>query len=218
MKTQTLARFTAGLTLLAVVGASQAASAQAAPAPALTVAGPVIPGVCVFSNERTLQQSTVGKFVIGRLQSMEAAVNTELTPLKTSIQQDGQALQAARTTLAPDVLQQRAVALNQRAANLQRTAEIRDRELQLTQQKAFQRISTELQPAVQQVYNTKNCGLLLDRNSVIAANPTMDITDQVIAALNSRIQQFTFSRETINVPAGDASAAPRAPAATPKRK
>lgn len=72
--------------------------------------------------------------------------------------------------------------------------------MQATQQKAADRILSEIDPVEAQVYQQRNCSVLLSRQSVIAANPAMDITPVVITALNARISTLTFERERLDQP------------------
>ena len=69
----------------------------------------------------------------------------------------------------------------------------------------------ELTPIVSQVYQQRQCSLLINRESVVLSNPSMDISQPVVTALNAKITQFTFDRERLD----QAAAAPATPAAAP---
>ena len=199
-------RLFAGAAAIAAVAASAGALAQqraAAPAAAAAapaagsnapLGGPVIPGVCIFSNAQLVQQSAVGRAVLARLQQLQQAVRTELQPEQTAIQNEARAVQALPAGAART---QREQALATRAQAYQQRATIRGRELELTEQKALGRIATEAEPVVRQVYTQRNCGLLLDRNAVFGGNQQMDVTQAVMTALNARIQTFSFERERL---------------------
>ena len=87
--------------------------------------------------------------------------------------------------------------------------------MQATQQKALSRLSDEIAPLVRQAYQAKGCSMLINRESLTLnlANPGMDITSQVVTALNGKITQFAFDRERLDQPAP--GAAPRPAAAAP---
>ena len=202
----------AGAACLGLTGAASAASAQAAaPAAAAMPSGPALPGICVFSNERAIGTSVVGKYVGTRIQQLTTAANAEVGAEKNGIETDGRALEAQKATISADVYQQRALALNQRIQSLQRKAELRGREMDATEQKAVSRIATEVNPLLRTVYTQHNCGLLLDRNAVFGSNPSMDVTDDVVKLLDAKITQFPFDREHLDQPqaAGAAAATPR---------
>lgn len=212
MTTRVLAKLIAAAASAAVVSASGAAFAQAAapaaPAAAPLPAGPALPGVCVFSSEAAIGGSAVGKYVGTRLEQLQSQVRAELQGQETSLQNDAKALDAQRASLTQDQLQQRALTLQQRQTALQRTAEIRGRELEATQQKALGRVMTEINPLLRQVYTQKQCSLLLDGNAVLGSNPAMNITPDVVRLLDAKITQFPFDRERLEQPAAAPTPAP----------
>lgn len=189
------------------------AAAPAAAAPAI-VHGPAIPGMCVVSVEGAISNSTVGKYVNTRLQQLVAQVNAELNAEKTAIDTEAKTLDTQRATLQQDVFEQRAAAVQVRAQALQRKAQQRDREIQATEQKAVNRVGEEMEPLIRQVYQTQKCAMLVNRQAVVLANPSADITPAVVTALNAKITQFAFDRERLDGPAAAAPAAGR-PAAPP---
>ena len=200
----------AAVALSAASGAFAQAAAQAAPAAPAMTHGPAIAGVCVVSIENAIGGSTVGKYVDTRIQQIVAQVNAELTGEKTAIDNDAKTLDGRRATLDQNALEQQAAALQVRANALQRKAQLRDREVQATEQKAVGRIGQEMEPLIRQVYQQKQCSLLLQRTAVVIANPAMDLTPSVITALNAKITQFTFDRERLDA-APATAAAPAGP-------
>jgi Skp family chaperone for outer membrane proteins len=187
----------AGMLALA---AAPAALAQTAPAPPVSQ-GPAIPGLCVISVTQAIQDSTVGRYVSQRMQQIVAQVKAELSPEQTAIDTEGRALQAQRTTLAQATLQSRAEALQGRINAFNQLADLRQREVQATNQKAVNRIAQELDPIARDLYQQRRCSVLVDKNSVLLSNPDMDITAQAVTMLNGKIQQFAFDRENLQTQA-----------------
>ncbi len=201
-----------GIGSVAALGCASVALAQtkapakaAAPAPAAAAAAnPAqqitanVPGVCVLSREGVIGASTVGKYVTTRMGQLSNQVNAELGGEQTSLQNDAKALDAKKTTLQPAQYQTQGQALQVRAQSLQEKAQQRDRELQATEQKAFARVLQEASPLVGDVVKVHSCGILLDANSVLAGNPTMDITPLVVQELNTKLTQFDFDRERLD--------------------
>jgi outer membrane protein len=207
------------LALILAAGAAQAATAPAARPAAAAAApagaaptpppGPAIPGVCVVSYERAVAESTAGAAFQTRMQQLTAQVEAELSPERTTIQNDGRTLEGQRATLPPDQFQQRAVALNTRIEQYSEKEQLRGQELEATRQKALQNIVAQINPLVISLYTAKNCSVVMEANSLIAVNPAMDLTSQVVAQLNTRLPSVTFDRERI--------APQAAPAAAPAR-
>jgi outer membrane protein len=173
--------------------------------------GPPIAGVCVLSQQRAVGASQVGQYVSNRMKQLQAQVQAELQPEANSLNADLKAYQSQAASLTPDARKQREAALQQRVNELQRKQAIRGRELEATEAKAVNRIVTELNPIARSVYEQRNCSILTDAQAVIFANPTMDITDTVIAQLNAKLTQFPFEREHLEQQAAAAPAAAKPP-------
>jgi outer membrane protein len=196
----------------AVLLTSAPVQAQTPPAPPPVNHGPALPGVCILSLDGAIGSSTVGKYVQTRLQQITQQVQTELTSEQNALQNEAKALDAQKGALDQGAFEQKSASLQVRAAALQRKAQLRERELQATQQKALGRVGQELEPVIRASYQQARCSLLLQRDSVILANPAMDITQSVITGLNAKITQFAFDRERLD------QAAPPAAAAQPAKK
>lgn len=181
-------------------GAFAQAAKPAAAAPTVSH-GPALANVCILNRDQVLGASTVGKSIDTRLQQINAQVEAELKTEATAINTEAQSLDTQRATLDPNAFEKRQADLQVRANAFERKRQQRAREMQETQQKALGRFEQEMAPAITQVYQSKQCSLLLERAAVVLANPAMDVTPQVIAALNARIQTFTFDRERLDAPA-----------------
>jgi outer membrane protein len=192
-------KFFVGSALVATLAATSALSAPAAAAAPPPIAqGPAIPGMCVLSINQAISTSTVGRYVSERMNQIVAQVKAELGPEDTAIATEGRALEAARPTLAAATFQSRAEALQGRVNALRQKADLRQREVQATEQKSINRIAQELDPVARQLYQARRCSILVNKESVMIANPEMDLTTQAVAGLNARIQQFAFDREHLD--------------------
>jgi outer membrane protein len=203
------AKILAAATCVAALAAASGAAAQQAPAAPAVTHGPPLANVCIMSVEGAIGTSTVGKYVDTRMQQIVSQVNAELNAEKTGIDNEAKTLDGQRSTLDQSALESRASALQVRANALQRKAQQRDREISATEQKALARVGQELEPLIRAVYQQKQCSLLLQRSAVVIANPAMDITPQVVTALNAKITQFAFDRERLDQAAAPAPAANR---------
>ncbi|MDP1961738.1 MAG: OmpH family outer membrane protein, partial [Reyranella sp.] len=119
---------------------------------------------------------------------------------------EAKAIDGARATLTADALEKRSADLQVRYNAFQRKQQLRQSEVQATERKAVTRILQELDPIAVNVYQARNCSILLG-DGVLLSNPAMDITDQVVQGLNAKIKTFTFNRERLDTP-------PAAPAAS----
>jgi Skp family chaperone for outer membrane proteins len=192
---------------LAALATASGAFAQAAPpaAPPINHGAPLA-GVCIFSSQRAVATSLVGKAVDARLKTIIAQVNAELTAERTALDSEAKALEAKRATLDQSALETQAAALQVKANGWQRKGQQRQREVEATEQKQLARVYQELDPAIRQAYQAKTCAILIERESVLLGNPAMDITDAVVAAVDARIKTLTFDRERLDQAAPGAQA------------
>jgi outer membrane protein len=195
IKTVAAAILAAGAMSTSAVAAS-AQSGAAAPTPIAT--GPAIPGICIVNNDYILGGSAVGKYVITRLNQLKSQVDAEITSEGTSLQTDAKALQAQRASLSNDQYEQKMGALQVRDQALQRKVQLREREMQATQEKAFSTIGQQADPIVRQVIGEKACSLVLNGAAVVVANTAMDLSPTIVQRLDARIQQFAFDREHLD--------------------
>jgi Skp family chaperone for outer membrane proteins len=224
-KTLVAAGSAAAVVLSAGVAFAQApAAAPAQPAvPGVTHGNPP-PGICVITARALVANSTVGKYVQTRLQTLGQQAQAEVSGENTGIENEAKQLEAQRASLDQTAFNQRYALLQVRQDALQRKVAQRREELAATEQKAFGRVLQEAQPSIRQAYQAKGCSILLNSDAVAfgLGNPAMDITPTVITGLNAKITQFAFDRERLDAQPQAAAAAPRpttptAPAAPTRR-
>ena len=109
--------------------------------------------------------------------------------------------------MAQAAFQAKQASLQQRADTLEQRVQLRGRELQATQAKQLQVIGTAVEPILRQLYEQKQCAVIFDRDggAVRAANPAMDLTAQVVSALDQKLQTLTFDREHLDAQSGAAA-------------
>lgn len=206
MTSKFLSAAASGVVAIAMSTSALAQTAPAAPAAPAISQGAPIAGICIFSSQRAVGSSAVGKAVDARLKTIIAQVNAELTAERTALDNEAKALDAKKATMDQGVLEQQAAGLQVKANAWQRKGQLRQKEVEATEQKALSRVYQELDPAIKQVYQQRTCSILIDRESVLLANPAMDITDAVVVALDARIKTLTFDRERLDQPAAGAQA------------
>ena len=185
--------FAIGAFALASLAAGSAAAQGQVPANL----GPVVPGVCVFHNERLLAQSTVGQSIQTGMQRLVAEVQGELAPYGASLQTEAARLRDGGAAADPDGSDARA--WQQRVQEAQALEETRQQELQYTRQMQIRAIAEAADPILVSIYQERGCGLLIDRTSVYIVNPGMDITDAVIVRLNTALPSLSFNRMPVPV-------------------
>lgn len=159
--------------------------------------GVLVPGVCLLSRAAVLGQSKAGVAATQRLQELAKQAQAEIDADRKPIAADRQALQTEAVKLSPAELQARAKQLDERLAPVERKAELRNREIEATREKAIARIVAAMRPLVAQSYKAHGCGLLLDRAAVLGGNLGNDLTPEIIKSLDVDLPPFAFDRENL---------------------
>ncbi|RZJ29963.1 MAG: OmpH family outer membrane protein [Brevundimonas sp.] len=160
-----------------------AASAQAQQAPLSH--GPVVAGVCVYSPQLLLGQSTAGQSLIAGLQRLGEEIRGELAPYGASLEAEATQLQQGGQAADPDGA--RARAWQTRLQEAQQLEQTRSNELRYTERLQTQTIVSAARPIVAALYQEKGCSILIDGGNVLAVNPAMDLTATAVQRLNQAL-------------------------------
>jgi Skp family chaperone for outer membrane proteins len=153
--------------------------------------GPLVPGVCLLSEDTLIGRSKVGQAAAVRLRELAGQVQANLTAERSRLE----ALNEKRATLTPLQIEAQSQALNQRAQALQAEAGERSQQIDATKTRVFGRILQASQPYIAAAYTAHGCGLLFAREAVISGNLGNDITGEVLAAFDATATPITFDLE-----------------------
>lgn len=186
--------------LIAVAGFSAVpvASAQAAE----SLGGAPVTGVCLLSREAIFAQSKVGEAASKRLVELAGQARTQLDSKRTPLDADIKAFQAKESSLSEAQRKQQGAALQERMQAFQAQATELNQRIQLTRSKIMQQIGQDAQPAVASSYKSHKCGLLLNRDVVLAGNMSNDLTTDVVQGLDRKITTMSFILEPLPAATG----------------
>jgi outer membrane protein len=226
------AHLSATAAFVLAIAAGSAAFAQqpaAAAAPPSPLTGPPIPGVCVFSRDGAYLGSKLGRNVEQRLGTLMVQTRAELKATADALQNDAKVFQTSSASLPQAQQEQKALEFRQREQSLNQLAQVRQKEMEITNQKIQNRFDTEVNPLFELAIRERNCSLVFNDAGLYGANPQMDLTPSVIQKLDAKITEIAFDRANYDQevaaqlaaqgqapPAGTGAAAAR-PASTPAR-
>lgn len=111
-------------------------------------------------------------------------------------------LEAQKPSLTEELYRQRQLELGGRLQKLRAKAAKRLQQLDEARQATVKKIAEAVQPSIAAVYQRYRCTLLLSRDAVLAGNPGMDVTAEVIKGLGLE-QSNLFVDETGHWRIGD---------------
>lgn len=184
--------FAAALTALSLVTPG-AALAQRAP-------GAVI---VVVDTERIYRECNACRAAQTQLQSQVTAAQQRAQALGQPIQTEGQSIeQAARAaanqqgaarTAAETALQQRINALQGRQTTANQELQRLQQNIQSSQANVLRQINVRLNPIISQVMTARGANLALDTAGTLAAAQGLDVTNEVMAALNQQLPSVSVT-------------------------
>lgn len=174
------------LTLAAASSVIIPAAVQAAPA-----------NIVVVDNERVYAECTACKAAQAQLQSQATALQSRQAALAAPLKVEAQGLQTAAEALkgkAPDAaLQARATAFQTKQNNANQELSRLQQGIQSTQANVLRQINAKLGPAINQVMVAKGANLAVDVNATLAHSAGLDVTADVLAALNASLPSVSVT-------------------------
>lgn len=175
--------------------------------------------VVALDTQRMFATAAATAHVNTELQALQTAMQDELAPLEAAAETAAGPLREEFAAFQADVesrslversqdesLQTRQLELLEREQALYETPEIRAYavklqclrlEGQLTAQTAYAQIEQEAASVVSEVMSERGAVAVLDARSVLAADPSVNITETVVARLNQRLPAPVVTRATL---------------------
>jgi Skp family chaperone for outer membrane proteins len=153
--------------------------------------------VAVVDLDRIGRECNACRTAGAALQAQVTAFNTRRQQLTTQLQPDRTALQAAVTALngkEPDAaLRTRIQAFQQREATAAQELERQQNTIQRNQAYVSQQVNQKLAPLLQPAMDRRGANVLLDSGAALRFATTVDITTDVLTALNAALPSVSVT-------------------------
>ena len=195
-----------------------------AAAPAAMPAGPALtpPTIAVVDMQRVLVESSAGKSIQSQLDTERRKIRDQITRMDDDIKNAQNQFLRTRSVMAPEAAQQAEQSVRTKQADAQRIVQDRQEAFQKGEGDAVSVVSDNMRDIVQQLAAERHYGLVVNKQVVISmADKNMDITDDVVQRLNSKLPSVTVTIPAPGASAGPGPAEATAPgpvAAPPKKK
>ncbi|HEV2079269.1 MAG TPA: OmpH family outer membrane protein [Allosphingosinicella sp.] len=183
-------------------GAALAALSLAMPGAALAQRAPAAT-IVVVDSDRIYRDCNACRAAQTQLQSQVNAAQQRAQALGQPIQTEGQSIeQAARAaanqqgaarTAAETALQQRITALQTRQNTANQELQRLEQNIQSSRANVLRQINARLNPIISQVMNARGANLAVDTNATLAHAPALEVTAEVLAALNQQLPSVSVT-------------------------
>jgi Skp family chaperone for outer membrane proteins len=176
--------------------APAAASAQAVPAAV----------VAVVDLDRVTSECNACKTASAALKSQVSAFETRRNTLASSLQTEQKSIQTAIDALKgkdPDAaLQARIKAFQTKAQSSEQELATQQTQIQRNQAYIQKQIQDKLNPIYQQVMTRRGANVLMEVGATLATTTSVDVTNDVLAALNSALPTLSTTAPAQQQPQG----------------
>jgi outer membrane protein len=184
------------------IGAALAALTVALPGAALAQRTPAAT-IVIVDTDRLYQECTACKAAQAQLGSMITTyqqrgqalgqpIQTEMQAIQTAAQAAQSQTGAARTT-TENTLRQRAQALEARQAAAQQELQRSEQNIQSIRANVGRQIRERLNPIINQVMTAHQANLAVDTGATLAHANGLDVTSEVLAALNQQLPSVSVT-------------------------
>jgi Skp family chaperone for outer membrane proteins len=206
-------RFFLGIALFGALTITPVAFAQtqaAAPAAAPVGAGPALvpPTIAVVDMQRVVVESAAGKSIQAQLDTERRKIRDQVTRMEDELKTAQNQYIRTRSVMAPDAAKEQEQSLQRKQADAQRILQERQEAFQRGSGDAINVVEDNMRAIVQQIAAERRIGMVINKQAVISiADKNMDITDDVVQRLNTKLPTVT-----VTIPAPGSTAAAGAPA------
>jgi Skp family chaperone for outer membrane proteins len=177
--------------ILSAVAAAVAVptAVQAQRAPAATIV--------VVDTDRIYRECNACKTAQTQLQSRAQALQTRQQTLAGQLRPEGQSIQAAINALngkdADAALKKRVQDFQQKEQQAAQELQTSQQNLQSIQANVVRQIEAKLRPVINQVMTQRGANIAVDVDATLAHSTATDVTDAVLAGLNSALPSVTLT-------------------------
>jgi outer membrane protein len=199
----------AALSAIAIAAPSLAqTAAPAAPAPA-TGGVLVPPTIAVVDMQRVVVESAAGRSIQTQLEGERRKIRDQISKLEDELKNGENELRRQRSVMSPDAVNEQAQGLQRKQADAQRMVQERQEAFSKGSNDATNVVLDNMRDIVQTLSAERHLGMVVRKEVVLSmSDKNMDITDDVIQRLNTKLPTVT-----VTIPAPGAMAADQTPAA-----
>ena len=159
--------------------------------------------IVVIDQNRIMAESAGGKDIIAKVNAIETSIQNELGPIATSLQTEGDALDAKTANMTMEAfnadtqLRAEAEAYARKAQDFNRRRQIAQAEFQATERVAWNTFFQAMQPVLQEVITETNADIMIDRSDLVWAGESVDVTQSVITKMDAALPTVNVVRQKL---------------------
>lgn len=143
--------------------------------------------IVIVNSEQLFAQSKVGQSVRTQIQALAKKLQSEGKTKEDALKAEAKKLGEQRALLSEADFGKKVQAFEQKQQDTQRAMQQKSQELQLGSNKARGEIEAAVRPIFADVMKAHGANILLDQSVVLAGGVDLDVTAEVLKALDAKI-------------------------------
>ena len=140
--------------------------------------------IAVININAIRNNSLAMKSIAEQVNTYRAAFQTEIRKEEESLREANQELSRQRTLLSAEAFAEKRREFEQRVSQVQQTVQQRKGKLDRVQAESMGKVQDALNKIISEIATVRGYSLILRQDQAVLANPSLDITAPVLAALN----------------------------------
>ena len=149
--------------------------------------------IAIVNIQKIMRDSLAAKSAGEQLKAKQEQFATDIKGKEASLKKEDEELAKQRSVLAPEAFEQKVRAFREKAAGVQR--DVQGKQVQLN--KAYNSALGELQKTIVEIISgmapEKGFKVAIPSNQALYADPSLDITDEVLKRLNSKLTKISIN-------------------------
>jgi Skp family chaperone for outer membrane proteins len=163
----------------------------------LMFAAPLAPAfaetVAIVNIQKIMRDSLAAKSARDQLKAKQDQFAGEIKAKETDLKREDEELAKQRSVLAPDAFEQKVRTFREKAAGVQRDAQQKQGQLNKAFNAALGEMQNTIVNIIGEMAKEKGFKVAIPSNQALYADPSLDITDEVLKRLNSRLTKITIN-------------------------
>jgi outer membrane protein len=164
------------------VGATIALAVPAAAQDSKTMAR-----IAILDVERVLTQSEAGKTALKQISDQRKRYQDEISKAEDQLRSEERELVQQRATLSAEAFDEKRRAFERKVQDTQRMVQQRSGTIDGMMRNAREQIGKAALAALQELINERGFNVVLDRKQIVATDPALEVTEEVLARVNKRL-------------------------------
>ena len=176
-----------------------AQEAQQPPAPpSLAASGSTLPQavVGIIDYQKILRDSKAASSIRGQVEARRTAYQDEITKREQSLRDEDQSLAKQRTVLSAEAFATKRKSFEKELADVQKEVQGKRRMLDEVTAKALNEVREAIIQVVSELADVKGFNLVVPSSTVLVFSPRIDITQDVLTALDQRLPDVKVAEAT----------------------